>query len=321
MEYLSSTKRGTFHRQESKIFGHGKPNIPIESPSSGPLNSSGDPVRRVFLFTIFFYIAFAGTLCSQNRAQDKSVRRPPTQQAAGAKQTFENVCASCHGLDGRGGERGPNIASRPEAIHKSDQDLMRVLQGAKSASGMPSFESFGAQKLGSLVAYLRTLQGKRAPIAVPGDSKHGRLLFFGKAKCSECHSVHGEGGFYASDLSSVGAASAPEEIRRSILKPNLDLDPRRGVVTAVLNDSEALTGMPRNEDNFSLQLQTPDGSFHLLNKTEIRSITRHGVTAMPADYERSLTAAELDDLVSFLVKTVRSEDRKEKPRVLRSFEE
>jgi len=94
-------------------------------------------------------------------------------QMAGAKDTFENVCASCHGLDGKGGERGPDIASRTEAVHTSDEELMRVLEGSKARRGMPSFRALGSQNLRALLAYLRTLQGQRARLAVLGDAQRG----------------------------------------------------------------------------------------------------------------------------------------------------
>src|SRR6266404_1737642 len=280
-------------------------------------------VPRILLFTLFFHTVLVANLCCQEPPPKHSGgTRPPTRQMAKAKDTFQSVCASCHGLDGKGGERGPNIASRPEAVRKSDQELMRVLQGARAASGMPSFRGLGPQQLAALVAYVRTLQGQRGRFAISGDAQRGKSLFFGRAKCSECHSVHGQGGFYGTDLSSYAAAAfGPGEIREAILKPDRDLDPRRGTATVVLGKATTITGIPRNEDNFSLQLQTSDGTFHLLNKAKIVSITYHGVTGMPTDYASSLTATELNDLVSFLTKAARSVNPKENPRVSRVFED
>jgi len=279
-------------------------------------------VPQILLFTLFFPTLLVANLsCQEHPPKHSGSTPPPIRQMAGAKDAFESVCASCHGLDGKGGERGPNIASRPEAVHKSDQELMRVLQGARAASGMPSFRSLGSQKLVALVAYIRTLQGQRGRFAISGDAQRGKSLFFGRAKCSECHSVHGQGGFYGTDLSFYAAAVGPGEIREAILKPDRDLDPRRGTATVVLGNSTTITGIPRNEDNFSLQLQTSDGSFHLLNKAKIQSITYHGVTGMPTDYASSLTATELNDLVSFLTKAARWVNPNENPRVSRVFED
>ncbi len=279
-------------------------------------------MARILLFTLFFPTMLAANLsCQEHPPKHSGSTPPPIRQMAGAKDAFESVCASCHALDGKGGERGPNIASRPETVHKSDQELMRVLQGARAASGMPSFRSFGSQKLVALVAYVRTLQGQRGRFAISGDAPRGKSLFFGRAKCSGCHSVHGQGGFYGTDLSFYAAAFGPGEIREAILKPDRDLDPRRGTTTVVLPNSTTITGIPRNEDNFSLQLQISDGTFRLLNKAKIVSITYHGVTGMPTDYASSLTATELNDLVSFLTEAARSVNPNENPRVSRVFED
>src|ERR1700677_4023025 len=45
------------------------------------------------------------------------------------KQVFESRCAGCHGLDGRGGERAPDIASSEKTQRRSDEDLSRIIAG------------------------------------------------------------------------------------------------------------------------------------------------------------------------------------------------
>jgi len=57
-----------------------------------------------------------------------------------------------------------------------------------------------------------------------------------------------------------------------------------------------------------LQLQTSDGSFHLLKKADIVSLTRSGSSATSADHGRTLSADELNDLVGFLVRAAGSEN-------------
>jgi len=54
---------------------------------------------------------------------------------------------------------------------------------------------------------------------------------------------------------SMQQRSAQRRFAEAILKPDGDLDPRRGAATAVLGDSTTITGVPRNEDNFSLHLR------------------------------------------------------------------
>jgi cytochrome c oxidase cbb3-type subunit III len=247
--------------------------------------------------------AVCGLLAIVLRGQNNpSVKTPGAEGKVEAKATFTAVCASCHGLDGRGGERGPDIVSEGDVARKSDADLARILKDGKTAAGMPSFASQGPARLSALVGYLRELQGNRRPAQLPGDQEKGKALFFGTAHCSQCHMIGGRGGFLGPDLSAYAARIGADEVRAAILDPNKELDPRRGLVTVTLSDSTTLTGLLRNQDNFSLQLQTSDGAFHLLNKSEIRTTKYQGKSAMPADYGTTLSKAELDNLVSFLLR-------------------
>jgi cytochrome c oxidase cbb3-type subunit III len=219
-----------------------------------------------------------------------------------AKSTYESVCAACHGLDARGSERGPNLATKPEVLQKSNKELIGILKDGRTAAGMPSFASYSPARLASLVAYLRFLQGQRGPEPLPGDPVSGRALFYGKAKCAECHMIAGQGGFWGQDLTTYAARMNADELRRRILQPGKDYDARRGLVEVTLANASTLSGMVRNEDNFSLQLQTADGVFHLLSKSDIRSKTYLGRSAMPSDYGSILSAAELNDVVSYLLR-------------------
>ena len=240
-------------------------------------------------------------------AQEKTAKHstePDAAALADAKQTYESVCAACHGLDARGSERGPDIASKPEVVQETDAELMQILANGKPAGGMPSFASLGGAKLSAMVGYLRTLQGRGKSLAIPGDPERGKVLFFGKAKCSHCHALAGQGGFFASDLMAYGGKLDADELRTRIVNPDADLDPRRGLVRVVLSDGKEVTGAVRNENNFSIQLQSEDGTFHLLDKAEIRSQTYLGASGMPKEYGSTLTAAELNDVISFVLRSV-----------------
>ena len=258
------------------------------------------------LAAAFCFLAVAAiALQSQNKPRTTPSKSPPAPRE-GAKTVFEAACASCHGLDARGGERGPDIVSRPEVVRKTDAELLKILTDGKTAQGMPAFASYGSEKLSALVVYLRTLQGRSKVTSLPGDPMRGKALFLGKAKCAECHMVRGQGGFFAQDLTAYAARMDPNEVRAAIMNPNKNLDPRRGMVTVTLADSTTLSGIARNEDNFSLQLQTPDGLFHLLNKSEVRNLTYTGKSPMPSDYSCTLSSQELNDLVSYLLDISRS---------------
>jgi len=228
-------------------------------------------------------------------------QNPATKPSSEGRQMFEAVCAGCHGLDGRGGERGPDISTRQQIVQLSDGEILEILRGGRPAAGMPPFESFGSAKLKEVLDYLRTLQGKGTNVALPGDPHSGKVLFFGKARCSECHMVHGAGGFIGRDLSAYGATVSPAEIRANILKSgNTSNKANKSAVVSML-DAQKFTGVIRNEDNFSIQLQSFDGTFHFLSKADVRKVDFLPTPIMPTDYATTLKPAELDDLISYLL--------------------
>jgi putative heme-binding domain-containing protein len=84
-----------------------------------------------------------------------------------------------------------------------------------------------------------------------------------------------------------------------------------GNKTAVITmrDAQKLAGIIRSEDNFSVQLQSFDGSFHLLNKSGVNKLEFLPDPIMPKDYGKTLSSAEIDNLVSYLVTAARASQR------------
>jgi putative heme-binding domain-containing protein len=221
------------------------------------------------------------------------------------KQLFAADCGRCHGLDGRGGEHGPDIATNPAVQGLAKAELEHVVRNGLPSKGMPSFSALGPKGIQSVVAYLRVLQGRQTGLTVQGDSGRGKELFFGSARCSECHMVRGDGGFLGPDLSEYALAHSPGDIRNAIVNPDRNSNARSDVITAVTRSGDTLTGIARNEDNFSLQLQTRDGAFHSLMKSGLASLRRESRSLMPSDYGTQLSKTDLDDLISFLEKASR----------------
>jgi cytochrome c oxidase cbb3-type subunit III len=222
--------------------------------------------------------------------------RKPSTDAVSGKRAYSARCANCHGLDGRGGERGPNIATSPRAKRLSEKQLTNVITDGRPASGMPAFRLVGATEIQTLVAYVRFLQGNMKS-AIIGNSQKGKDLFFGKADCGSCHMVAGQGGFLGSDLSSYGHGMDPAAIRKAISEPPSSSKRARLAIVTTTNN-ETLKGIIRNEDNFSLQIQGDDGTFHMLLKSELQSIDYQPL--METNHGGPLSQEELDNVVGFL---------------------
>jgi cytochrome c oxidase cbb3-type subunit III len=223
---------------------------------------------------------------------------------------YQSNCAGCHGLDARGGEHAPNIATAQRVQELTDADLLRIVRDGIPASGMPAFGSrFNSEQISAVSGYLRSLRGDRKTAPVPGNPETGRTLFSNKAGCAECHMVAGQGGFIAADLSSYAAIHSVEQIREAIVNPNKNLDPHHPIVTVVTKNGRRYEGVIRNEDSSSMQLEGRDGAFYLFEKSTLLRITREKRSYMPADYGAKLSPSELNDLISYLIRIAVTGDK------------
>ena len=227
----------------------------------------------------------------------------------GAQQFMAN-CSGCHGADARGGDRAASIATTLSVMTLSDAELARIVHDG-TADGMPPFGQIGDANIKAIVRYLRTLDADALPanasaVAVTGDANAGRGLYFGKAQCSNCHMIAGEGGFMASDLTLYGKRRTTDTILRAIVTPDTPLAPGSRVADVTTRTGQRFTGVLRNEDNFNLVLQTEDGRYHFLARGDLKDVRYTDHSLMPHDYGARLTPGELNDIVSFLIVTGRS---------------
>src|SRR5579872_1650893 len=221
-------------------------------------------------------------------------------------QRFMEYCAACHGADGKGGDKGPALVGSPEISNLSDSELTRIVHDGTRA-GMPPFAQIGETNIAAVVQYLRSLENHgqpgqaSTPEPVTGDIEAGRALYFGKAQCSSCHMMRGKGGFIAGSLTNYARNRAPAAVLEAITNPDTPLVPSSRVATVTTKTGNHLTGVMRNEDNFTLALQTEDGRYHLLSRSDVSDVQYTEHSLMPHDYGRKLSPKELNDIVSFLV--------------------
>jgi mono/diheme cytochrome c family protein len=82
---------------------------------------------------------------------DAWVRKRATDRLALGKETFDGVCAKCHGLAGRGGV-GPNIAQNPLLSDRAGLTKLLENGGIK----MPAVgKDWPQTELDATIAYLR----------------------------------------------------------------------------------------------------------------------------------------------------------------------
>lgn len=250
---------------------------------------------------------------AQNQPPKKGTPVQQSPALAVGRQIFESSCSGCHGLDGRGAERAPDISTRPQVVQLSDRELKEIIRLGRPNAGMPAFASLRDTQLDALLHYIRFLQGERAAVVLKGDATNGKQIFFGKGHCADCHMIQGQGGFLAADLSSYAGMLSAAEIRNTILKPAENPAAGKRLTSVTMRDSQKFTGLIRNEDNFSLQLLSADGNFHFLAKSQIARIDTQPGALMPANYGTILTSPELDDLVKYLATVSKNSVKKPKP--------
>ncbi len=243
-------------------------------------------MRTVHCVLLFLFVA--GTAAAQSSSS-------PAALIAEGRKTFELRCGACHGGDGRGGERAPDIVTTRSARRRSTEQVRKLIHEGIPDAGMPSFD-LPENELTALLTFYRSLTSPASQTTPPGDVEAGERLFFGKANCHTCH-VRGDGGIVGPDLSAVGARLTLAELQQALQDPGADIADGYDEMEVKLKDGELVRGFARNESDFDLQLQTIDGRFRSIRADQIAEKTRKPGSLMP---RFSGGDVELENLVAFL---------------------
>jgi putative heme-binding domain-containing protein len=251
---------------------------------------------RKFIRALFVLaMSSAGLLSSGVAQQDPIAALTPVDLDQG-ERIYKAQCALCHGIDGGGGT-GPTL-QKPVLSRAADNDaLYSVIR-----SGVPGKMPGGWLSEGEtwqVAGYVRSL-GKVESGDLPGDAARGRRIYAGEGGCAGCHIVDGEGGSLGPDLTTIGEVRGARHLRESLVDPGAALPDGQLLITAIARDGERIAGLRVNEDVSTIQLRDGANRFHSLRKADLSELRREfGKSLMPS-YERSLTDAELDDLVAYL---------------------
>ncbi|HZZ42896.1 MAG TPA: c-type cytochrome [Tepidisphaeraceae bacterium] len=141
--------------------------------------------------------------------------RDPGDRVEDAKHgevVFGQYCASCHGVDARGGGlAGLILLPHPADLtagHLSDDAVMNIVANGIPGTGMASFGKLAEKDLRSVESYVITLCPDDPPAGPPSDE--GKQIYM--QNCINCHGADGRGD---------GVASAP------LPRPAADFHARR----------------------------------------------------------------------------------------------
>jgi cytochrome c oxidase cbb3-type subunit 3 len=253
---------------------------------------------RVSTLLLVVGVLSTSELVQAQRRRQSDSSYPAEDIEAGSKHFVES-CAVCHGVDGRGSARGPNLTQGMIVSRGSDEEVGGAIRLGVPNSAMPAF-ALPDPEIKQLVAFIRSLGLRAAQLVVAGDRDLGKQLFFGKERCSGCHMIRGQGGLLGPDLSNVGDDRTLAEIKRSILSPGLSEGAKYKAITVVTLKGEKITGTLRNRDNFSLQMMDAQGNLHFFSSAELREVVLQEKSVMPANYGEQLSETELQNLLAFL---------------------
>ncbi len=241
----------------------------------------------------------------------------PLDSAAAVQEALERgrghylaSCATCHGVNGGGGE-GPPLARSQLMRAPDDRALARIVMAGISGSSMSGSWWLSGVEVGELVRFVRSLapSGPDEVEMLTGDPSRGQALYESEG-CADCHTLRGFGTARGPDLTTVGARRGPGHLREALLDPAAALPrgmtamPRDFVdyliVRVVDADGNQTRGMRMNEDTYTLQLKDARGVIRSFYKPELRELEREFDRSLMQSYRGRLTADQIEDLVAYM---------------------
>jgi putative heme-binding domain-containing protein len=235
---------------------------------------------------------------AQDKPPEKKITNPFSKDKAAVEAgrvQFNSGCAVCHGPTGQGG-RGSRLADIERVQKMSDARMFEVIREGVAGTQMPP-SSLSESQIWQLVSFIRTLNLSAVEQDVPGDAAAGERLFFSSGQCSACHMIRGRGGLMGPDLSDAGGRRSADKLRKSIETPDALIEPGYAKVEVVTVDGRRISGVAKNNSNYSIQIQDAQGKFHFLLKRDLKSLKHFKGSLMPAP---SLSESEKQNLLAFL---------------------
>jgi len=142
---------------------------------------------------------------------------------------------------------------------------------------------------------------RNIPEIAGGNWEAGRELFKGKAACSTCHQLRGDGVRVGPELSNLTHRDYAS-VLKDIADPNAMINPDAIGYTVTMKDGGAVVGTRLAETNDELQIAQPGGAVAKLKRAEIAKIEPMTVSLMPVGLDKALSPTELRDLMTYLLK-------------------
>ena len=256
------------------------------------------PLLAVVIVGLLVGGQFLGGSLPAFAAQDAENQYTEAADVRIGERLFLRFCGRCHGDNAKGGI-GPDLTTGRFRHGGSDEALFRVIsEGVAGTEMVPVLRNRPDQAIWQVITYLRSLSTP-ADIELPGSNEAGERLFRGKGDCMNCHVVAGEGGRLGPELSEIGNARSPEDLRKALLEPNANVQPRWWRLRVTRQDGSQVEGFRIGDDTFSVRIMDDKENLWSFLKKHLQSVEVIESSTMPS-YAQTLSATEVDDIVAYL---------------------
>jgi mono/diheme cytochrome c family protein len=237
--------------------------------------------------------------------------RPPGDEAAatGGRTTWTASCASCHGNDARGTDKGANLIRSTLVLHDRNGSELGPFLKKGHPAGAPA--SVTDEQVVDLANFLRQRINdsfRGSPIftvrnILTGDKAAGEAFFKGEGGCTKCHSATG-------DLAGVGGKYEPVDLQQRMLFPGGGRGGRgRGAaasektavtVTVTPASGQAVSGTLVEMNDFTVTLRDADGITRTFKRGPSVKVTKTDPLAAHHELLERITDKNMHDLVAYL---------------------
>jgi mono/diheme cytochrome c family protein len=237
--------------------------------------------------------------------------RPPVDEAAATRgrTTWTASCASCHGNDARGTDKGANLIRSTLVLHDRNGSELGPFLKKGHPAGAPA--SVTDEQVVDLANFLRQRINdsfRGSPIftvrnILTGDKAAGEAFFKGEGGCTKCHSATG-------DLAGVGGKYEPVDLQQRMLFPGGGRGGRgRGAaasektavtVTVTPASGQAVSGTLVEMNDFTVTLRDADGITRTFTRGPDVKVTKTDPLAAHHELLERITDKNMHDLVAYL---------------------
>jgi putative membrane-bound dehydrogenase-like protein len=176
---------------------------------------------------------------------------------------------------------------------------LQQLRGFKDAELKKQIESIwsdDSQQLQKSDEIARYKQKMTPEYLKQGSAIAGRLVF--ERTCSKCHTLFGEGGTIAPDLTGSGRKNL-DYVLSNLIDPSAIVDPAYRLTTVLTNDGRLLSGFMIQQDDKFVILRTTETRVRLV-LNDIDELKTSNTSMMPEGMLRNYSDDEVRDLILYL---------------------